>query len=300
MSNVTTLSQGTPIIGRLAVIGLGLIGGSFAKGMRESGLCREVIGCDLDPVARRQAVPLGVVDSTTADLAEAVRGADLIMLAVPVLGMRAVLAQLAAMDLGQAVMTDVGSTKGAVALAVEEVFGRVPANFVPGHPIAGSEKSGVEAARADLFRHHKVILTPLEQTAKQAVALVQSCWQALGADVEQMSLADHDEVLAATSHLPHLLAYTLVDTLARMAERTEIFAYAAGGFADFTRIASSSPSLWADIVTANHDAVLPVLDRYIGDLAAVRAAIADDDRDTLAATFLRAKTARDGFAMRRS
>ena len=131
MSNVTTLSQGTPIIGRLAVIGLGLIGGSFAKGMRESGLCREVIGCDLDPVARRQAVPLGVVDSTTADLAEAVRGADLIMLAVPVLGMRAVLAQLAAMDLGQAVMTDVGSTKGAVALAVEEVFGRVPANFVP-------------------------------------------------------------------------------------------------------------------------------------------------------------------------
>ena len=170
MADVTGLSPATTTIGRLAVIGLGLIGGSFAKGMRQSGLCREVIGCDLDPVSRRQAVPLGVVDKVTANLVEAVQGADLIMLAVPVLGMRAVLAQLAALELGDAVITDVGSTKGAVAQAVEEVFGAVPANFVPGHPIAGSEKSGVEAARADLFRHHKVILTPLEQTAAAAVS----------------------------------------------------------------------------------------------------------------------------------
>ena len=296
MSNVTTLSQGTPIIGRLAVIGLGLIGGSFAKGMRESGLCREVIGCDLDPVARRQAVPLGVVDSTTADLAEAVRGADLIMLAVPVLGMRAVLAQLAAMDLGQAVMTDVGSTKGAVALAVEEVFGQVPANFVPGHPIAGSEKSGVEASRADLFRHHKVILTPLEQTADSAIELVQRCWQALGADVEQMSLADHDEVLAATSHLPHLLAFSLVDTLASRNENLEIFRYAAGGFRDFTRIAASDPVMWRDVFLANRDAVLRSLDAFTQDLGRLREAVETRDANTLLGVFTRAKSAREHFS----
>ena len=179
MVDVTDVSSVTPIIGRLTVVGLGLIGGSFAKGMRQSGLCTEVVGCDLDPVARRQAVPLGVVDRVTADLSEAVAGADMIMLAVPVLGMRAVLEQLAAMPSQTAVITDVGSTKGAVVKAVEEVFGRVPSNFVPGHPIAGSEKSGVEAARADLFKHHKVILTPLEDTSKQALALVQQCWQAL-------------------------------------------------------------------------------------------------------------------------
>ena len=296
MVDVTDVSSVTPIIGRLTVVGLGLIGGSFAKGMRQSGLCTEVVGCDLDPVARRQAVPLGVVDRVTADLSEAVAGADMIMLAVPVLGMRAVLEQLAAMPSQTAVITDVGSTKGAVVKAVEEVFGRVPSNFVPGHPIAGSEKSGVEAARADLFKHHKVILTPLEDTSKQALALVQQCWQALQADVEQMSMADHDEVLAATSHLPHLLAFSLVDTLAGRNENLEIFRYAAGGFRDFTRIAASDPVMWRDVFLANRDAVLRSLDAFTQDLSRLRDAVESRDANTLLGVFTRAKSAREHFS----
>ena len=278
------------------MIGLGLIGGSFAKGMRQSGLCTEVVGCDLDPVARRQAVPLGVVDRVSADLADAVKGADLIMLAVPVLGMHAVLEQLAALPEQQAVITDVGSTKGAVVKAVADVFGEVPSNFVPGHPIAGSEKSGVEAARADLFKHHKVILTPVENTNPQALALVQQCWQALQADVEQMSLDDHDEVLAATSHLPHLLAFSLVDTLAGRNQNLEIFRYAAGGFRDFTRIAASDPVMWRDVFLANRDAVLRSLDAFTQDLSRLRDAVEGRDANTLLGVFTRAKSAREHFS----
>ncbi|MEH6492952.1 bifunctional prephenate dehydrogenase/3-phosphoshikimate 1-carboxyvinyltransferase [Halopseudomonas sp.] len=296
MADVTAVSSTAPTIGRLTVVGLGLIGGSFAKGMRQSGFCGEVVGCDLDPVSRRQAVPLGVVDRVVADLAEAVDGADLIMLAVPVLGMRAVLEQLAALPQPRAVVTDVGSTKGAVVKAVEEVFGEVPSHFVPGHPIAGSEKSGVEAARADLFKHHKVILTPLENTSEQALMLVQQCWQALQADVEQMSVADHDEVLAATSHLPHLLAFSLVDTLAGRNENLEIFRYAAGGFRDFTRIAASDPVMWRDVFLANRDAVLRSLDAFTQDLSRLRDAVESRDANTLLGVFTRAKSAREHFS----
>ncbi|WP_150303450.1 bifunctional prephenate dehydrogenase/3-phosphoshikimate 1-carboxyvinyltransferase [Pseudomonas saliphila] len=296
MNDVTRLSPATPIIGRLAVVGLGLIGGSFAKGMRESGLCQEVVGCDPDPLARRNAIPLGVVDSVTDDLAEAVQGADVIMLAVPVLAMKDVLTGLASLDLGQAVVTDAGSTKGAVVEAVEQAFGSVPPLFVPGHPIAGSEKSGIEATRADLFRRHKVILTPLEHTSKQALELVASLWRALGGDVEYMNLADHDEVLAATSHLPHLLAFTLVDTLAARSENLDIFRYAAGGFRDFTRIAASDPVMWRDVFLANRDAVLRSLDAFTKDLSRLRAAVEEQDANTLLGVFTRAKSAREHFS----
>jgi prephenate dehydrogenase len=152
------------MIGRLVVVGLGLIGGSFAKGLRESGVCREVVGVDLDPQSRKLAVELGVVDRCEDDLAAACQGADVIQLAVPILAMEKVLARLASMDLGQAILTDVGSAKGNVVRAATAAFGGMPARFVPGHPIAGSEQSGVEASNAELFRRHKVILTPLEQT----------------------------------------------------------------------------------------------------------------------------------------
>lgn len=296
MNDVTRLSPATPVIGRLAVVGLGLIGGSFAKGMRESGLCQEVVGCDPDPMARRNAIPLGVVDSVTDDLAQAVRGADVIMLAVPVLAMKDVLAGLASLDLGQAVLTDAGSTKGAVVEAVEQAFGSVPPLFVPGHPIAGSEKSGIEATRADLFRRHKIILTPLQHTSKQALELVASLWRALGGDVEHMNLADHDEVLAATSHLPHLLAFSLVDTLAARSENLDIFRYAAGGFRDFTRIAASDPVMWRDVFLANRDAVLRSLDAFTKDLSRLRAAVEEQDATTLLGVFTRAKSAREHFS----
>ena len=296
MPDVSTVSPAKAIIGRVTVVGLGLIGGSFAKGLRESGLCREVLGYDPDPLTRRLAQPLGVVDRMADSLAEAAEQADVIMLAVPVLAMESVLAQLVALDLGQAVISDVGSTKGAVVRAVEEVFGEVPALFVPGHPIAGSEKSGVEAARADLFGRHKVILTPLEHTSEQAVALIARLWRALNADVELMTVSDHDEVLAATSHLPHLLAFSLVDTLAGRSENMEIFRYAAGGFRDFTRIAASDPVMWRDVFLANRDAVLRSLDAFTRDLGRLREAVAERDANTLLGVFTRAKSAREHFS----
>lgn len=296
MSNVKTLSPSSATIERLAVIGLGLIGGSFAKGIRESGVCREVVGCDANPVTREQALPLGVVDRVTDSVADAVRGADVILLAVPVLAMEKVLAELAALELGDAVLTDVGSTKGAVVKAVELAFGAVPPQFVPGHPIAGSEKSGIEAACAELFKRHKVILTPLDNTADQALTRVTALWQTLGADVEHMPLNDHDEVLAATSHLPHLLAFSLVDTLAGRSENLDIFRYAAGGFRDFTRIAASDPVMWRDIFLANHEAVLRSLDAFTHDLDRLRNAIASRDANTLLGVFTRAKAAREHFS----
>jgi 3-phosphoshikimate 1-carboxyvinyltransferase len=296
VSQVKTLSLKSAKIGRLAVIGLGLIGGSFAKGIRESGVCREVVGCDANAATRELALPLGVVDSITDSVAEAVRGADVILLAVPVLAMEKVLAELAALELGEAVLTDVGSTKGAVVKAVEQAFGTLPARFVPGHPIAGSEKSGIEAASAGLFGRHKVILTPLEATSAEALDTVTALWQTLGADVEHMPLADHDEVLAATSHLPHLLAFSLVDTLAGRSENLDIFRYAAGGFRDFTRIAASDPVMWRDIFLANHDAVLRSLDAFTQDLDRLRSAIASRDANTLLGVFTRAKAAREHFS----
>lgn len=283
------------MIGRLVVVGLGLIGGSFAKGLRESGVCREVVGVDLDPQSRQLAVELGVVDRCEEDLLLACQGADVIQLAVPILAMEKLLALLAGMDLGQAVLTDVGSAKGNVVRAAQEAFGGMPARFVPGHPIAGSEQSGVEASNAQLFRRHKVILTPLEQTDAAALDLVDRLWRELGADVEHMQVERHDEVLAATSHLPHLLAFGLVDSLAKRSENLDIFRYAAGGFRDFTRIAGSDPVMWHDIFLANREAVLRTLDTFRNDLDALRDAVDAGDGHQLLGVFTRARVAREHF-----
>ena len=284
------------MIGRLVVVGLGLIGGSFAKGLRESGLCREVVGVDLDPQSRALAVELGVVDRCEDDLAAACEGADVIQLAVPILAMEKLLGLLAGMDLGSAVLTDVGSAKGNVVRAARQVFGGMPKRFVPGHPIAGSEQSGVEASNAQLFRRHKVILTPLAETDPAALALVDSLWSALGASVEHMQVERHDEVLAATSHLPHLLAFGLVDSLAKRSENLDIFRYAAGGFRDFTRIAGSDPVMWHDIFLANREAVLRTLDTFRNDLDALRDAVDAGDGHQLLGVFTRARVAREHFS----
>ncbi len=284
------------MIGRLVVVGLGLIGGSFAKGLRESGLCREVVGVDLDPQSRALAVELGVVDRCEDDLAAACEGADVIQLAVPILAMEKLLGLLAGMDLGSAVLTDVGSAKGNVVRAACQVFGGMPTRFVPGHPIAGSEQSGVEASNAQLFRRHKVILTPLAETDPAALALVDSLWSAVGASVEHMQVERHDEVLAATSHLPHLLAFGLVDSLAKRSENLDIFRYAAGGFRDFTRIAGSDPVMWHDIFLANREAVLRTLDTFRSDLDALRDAVDAGDGHQLLGVFTRARVAREHFS----
>ncbi|MBD1553440.1 bifunctional prephenate dehydrogenase/3-phosphoshikimate 1-carboxyvinyltransferase [Pseudomonas typographi] len=285
-----------PALGRLVVVGLGLIGGSFAKGMRQSGLFREVVGVDLDAPSRQRAVELGITDRCEADLATACVGADVIQLAVPILAMETLLGRLAGLELGHAIITDVGSAKGNIERAARAVFSAPRlARFVPGHPIAGSEKSGVEAANGGLFKRHKVILTPLDETEPEALATVDRLWRALGASVEHMPIERHDEVLAATSHLPHLLAFNLVDSLARRHENLEIFRYAAGGFRDFTRIAGSDPLMWHDIFLANRDAVLRQLDVFRDDLATLREAVAEGDGHHLLGVFTRARAAREHF-----
>lgn len=280
-------------IERLAVIGVGLIGGSFARALRELGAVGRVVGCGRDPVHLAQARELGVIDEVATDPGRAVRGADFVLVAVPVGAMQPVFAAMRDDLSPEAVITDAGSTKGSVITAAEAGFGTLPGGFVPGHPIAGTEHSGVAASLPGLFRDRRVILTPTAATEPAALARVRAAWETVGGRVTEMDAAHHDEVLAATSHLPHVLAYSLVDTLARMAERTEIFEYAAGGFADFTRIASSSPEMWTDIVAANETALLPVLERFIGDLQKLRTAIAEDDREAIRACFDRAKAARE-------
>ncbi|TBU86375.1 bifunctional prephenate dehydrogenase/3-phosphoshikimate 1-carboxyvinyltransferase [Pseudomonas dryadis] len=284
------------LVGRLVVVGLGLIGGSFAKGLRARGVCREVVGVDLDPQSRRLAVERGVVDRCEESLAAACQGADVIMLAVPILAMERLLGELARLDLGDAVLTDVGSAKGNVVRAAQAAFGAMPARFVPGHPIAGSEQSGVEAANGELFKRHKVILTPVAQTDAQALQRVDRLWRELGADVEHMQVEHHDQVLAATSHLPHLLAFGLVDSLAKRNENLEIFRYAAGGFRDFTRIAGSDPVMWHDIFLANREAVLRTLDVFRDDLDALRDAVDAGDGHHLLGVFTRARVAREHFS----
>ena len=283
-------------LGRLVVVGLGLIGGSFAKGMREKGLFDEVVGVDLDAESRRLAVDQGVVDRCETELAAACQGAAVIQLAVPILAMEKLLGQLARLELGDAVLTDVGSAKGNVVRAARLAFDGKVARFVPGHPIAGSEQSGVEASNAELFRRHKVILTPQASTDAAALTLIDGLWRALGADVEHMEVEHHDQVLAATSHLPHLLAFTLVDSLAKRSENLEIFRYAAGGFRDFTRIAGSDPVMWHDIFLANREAVLRTLDAFRDDLDALRGAVDAGDGHQLLGVFTRARHAREHFS----
>lgn len=284
-----------PQVRRLAVIGLGLIGGSLAKALRLSGFAEQVVGYDQRPGDARKGQELGVVDLAADTLAEAVQGANILVLAVPVRAVESVLAEVKP-HLGEsAIITDVGSVKGCFVDSVRKVYGRVPPLVVPGHPIAGSEKSGILAADEKLFRKHKVILTPLQDTDAQAEALITRMWQSTGAEVLHMSVERHDEVLAATSHLPHLIAFSLVDTLAGEGDNKEIFRYAAGGFRDFTRIAASDPVMWHDIFLTNRDATLRVLDHFSQGLQSVREAIERGDGETLLGVFTRAKAAREHF-----
>lgn len=280
----------------LLVIGLGLIGGSFAAAIRKSGCCRSVSGFDRKRESVEIACEQGLIDAPCYDLCEGVAAADVLVLAVPMLAMPAVLSELTDISLEGKVITDVGSCKGSLVRAIEELFGGVPDKLVPGHPIAGSEKSGVAAAKVDLFKGHKVILTPLEQTCPEAVALVRSLWRCCGAHVDIMDVEHHDEVLALTSHLPHFLAFSLVDTLAGNRGNQEIFRYAAGGFRDFTRIAGSDPTMWHDIALGNQDAILQALDRFTEGLDGLRNAIINKDSQSMLGIFERASAARQHFA----
>ena len=277
----------------LSIIGVGLIGGSLARALRRAGFRGTITGCGRSEESLHRAVELGVIDRYALDPQEAVRGADGVVLAVPVLSLRAVLEAIAPALSRGCILTDVGSTKQSVVDAARAVFGTLPASFIPGHPIAGTERNGVDASFAELYDGRLVILTPEPESDPAAVATVRSLWQAAGAEVVEMTAQHHDEVLAETSHLPHLLAYALVDNLARKQESREIFRFAAGGFRDFTRIASSDPQMWRDICLANRDALLDALRSYQNDLATLGEALARADDDYLLQTFRRAKQARD-------
>ncbi|WP_227368038.1 bifunctional prephenate dehydrogenase/3-phosphoshikimate 1-carboxyvinyltransferase [Halomonas sp. M20] len=279
---------------RLLIVGLGLIGGSLAGALKTAGFQGEIVACDQDANEIARGLEMGLIDAGGTELGPLVPGSSMILLAVPVLAMESVLQALAPLIEDQ-VVTDVGSTKLAIRAAAKRVFGRLPPTMVLGHPIAGSEKSGVAASNASLYRQHKVILTPQADTDPDALRRVHALWAACGAEVLEMTVERHDEVLARTSHLPHLLAFSLVDTLARQDERLEIFRYAAGGFRDFTRIAGSDPVMWRDIFSANRDALLTALDDFESGVARLRKAIESGDEDALLSTLDRASHARHYF-----
>ncbi len=284
------------MIERLAIIGVGLIGGSLARALRAVGEVGEVVGCGRTLPNLERAVALGVIDRYTQDPAAAVIGADMVFVAVPLGAVRETLAAMRDCLLPEAIITDGGSVKGSVVADARAALGEILPRFVPGHPIAGTEKSGVEASFTELYRNRRVILTPLAETEASALDRVTRMWRLCGAEVSLMDVRHHDEVLAATSHLPHMLAFGLVDALARMKENEEIFRYAAGGFRDFTRIASSSPVMWRDICLANREALAEVMQRFSLEMQDLAETIQRADAEHLLEIFARAKSVRDRYS----
>jgi 3-phosphoshikimate 1-carboxyvinyltransferase len=295
---MSAFNSASVIVNKLVVIGIGLIGGSLATALKKRGACKEIIGIARSAQTCIDAVNLNVVDRAYTSLktiAGELTAGDVIFISVPTLSVKAVLQEIKDCVSADVTITDGASVKGNVQVAAEEVFGVVPAQFILGHPIAGSEKSGVTAANPDLYENHRCILTPQTSTGAVHLDLITRMWQAVGAEVLSMSVADHDEVLGATSHLPHVIAYSLVDTLAHDIDNPNIFRYAAGGFRDFTRIASSDPTMWHDIMRANKKGVLNALDLFIANLTRLRASIETEDSQYMLDVFTRAKNVRDEF-----
>lgn len=283
------------MIGRLGLIGVGLIGGSLAAALRAADYVGEVVGYGRSLANLEDATRLGLIDAALPSPEAVAREADVIVIAVPVGGITASLAQIAGSIPAHAIVTDVGSVKRGVVEAARDVL---PANFrrfVGGHPIAGTERSGAVAARADLFHGRRVVLTPDADTDADAIAQVQAMWRAAGAEVAHMPATEHDRILAASSHLPHALAYALVDMLVRMDEHRAVFDCAAGGFRDFTRIAASDPTMWRDIFVANADHVVALLRQYQDEIETLAQAIERGDTQWLVDTLTRAKLARDAL-----
>lgn len=282
---------------RLCIIGVGLIGGSIAKAARAQGLCKQIValGREKNLPNLQRAVELGVIDAFYTDAAQAMAGTDCLIICTPVGSMRAIFEQLKPYWNPNLLVSDGGSTKGSVVDAARAVFGEVPSNFVPAHPIAGAERSGVEAAMVDLYQNRRLIITPLPNTDAAAVEKLSEFWRRIGSSVSVMSVEHHDTVLAATSHLPHILAFALVAMLGRKDEQREIFKYAAGGFKDFSRIASSDPTMWQDICLANKQEIIPLIQQFKAELGNIEQLLQLDDAQALYEAFSYAKQARQRF-----
>lgn len=283
----------------MAIIGVGLIGGSLARALKYAHAVGTIVGYSRDENSLKKAVKLGVIDSYSLDIKEAVSDANIIVLATPLSAANTLFAEMSEVLKETVVITDVGSAKGSIVQSARENLGAFFTCFVPGHPIAGKETSGVEASSAKLFDAHRVILTPVAETNAKALNLITEMWKLTGAEVLNLDVDHHDMILAATSHLPHILAYALVDCLSRMQECDEIFEFAAGGFTDFTRIASSHPLMWHDICFSNREHLLQIMDQFDAHLNKVKTAIKHGDSDALLELFTSAKTARDNFTDQR-
>lgn len=281
---------------KLVIFGVGLIGGSVALALKKAQFTSYIVGVGRTKSSLDEALKLGVIDSAETDISKALDGADLILIAAPVAQTTAILQNIKPYLNKQTVITDAGSTKGDVLAAAHTVLGAQFSLFVGGHPIAGAEKSGVSAAKVDLFISKNVVLTPTTETNMDAIASVTQLWQACGANVSEMSAENHDGIFAAVSHLPHLLAFALVDNIAARPNAAQLFSFAASGFRDFTRIAGSHPEMWRDISLANKAALLNELNAYQLELNHLKQLIENEDGVGLQALFERASVARNNWA----
>ena len=281
------------MINRLAIIGVGLIGSSLALALKQAQFVGHVVGCGRNQANLKKGIELGVIDSYCDSVVEAVKDADVVVIAVPLSSMQSIFEQMQGVLSSDTVVTDVGSTKGSVIEAARVGLGDRLNQFVPGHPIAGSEKSGVEAGTAELYQNRKVLLPPLQENRQSSINEISDMWRQCGAHIEYLSVIHHDKVLAATSHLPHLLAFSMVNYLSGLNDHDEIFKYAAGGFRDFTRIASSDSVMWRDVCLANGDALIELINGYKKELDQVAEAINHQDAEKLLKLFGKAKLERD-------
>lgn len=284
------------MIRRLCIVGTGLIGGSLARDLRRLGAVGEVVGSSRRAANLERAVELGIIDRFDTDPGRAAAGADMVVVAVPLGATGKVLERVRDAVEDDAVITDVGSAKGSVVAAARASLGARLPRFVPGHPVAGTEHHGVDSSVERLFERRRIILTPIGETDVSALGRVSTMWRTVGAEVVEMDVAHHDEVLAATSHLPHMLAYALVDMLGNMKDRTEIFGYSAGGLRDFTRVASSDPQMWHDICLANRGAMVDAIGRFSSELDRLTDAVRRGDGEYVRTVFTRAKAIRDRYS----
>ncbi|WP_026052264.1 MULTISPECIES: prephenate dehydrogenase [Herbaspirillum] len=277
---------------KVVIFGVGLIGGSFALALRRAGQAAHIVGVGRSVQSLERARELGIIDAFATDVAAAVAGADLILVAAPVAQTESILASIAPHLGEQAIVTDAGSTKSDVVAAARKALGARIAQFIPAHPIAGREKHGPEAALAELYEGKKVVITALPENSEADVETVAAAWRACGAVIHRLSAQQHDAVFASVSHLPHVLAFALVDDIAAKPHAETLFQYAASGFRDFTRIAASSPEMWRDITLANRAALLTEVDAYLVQLQGIREMIAAGDGAAIEQVYANAQHAR--------